>query len=121
MNKEIKNCLLTYANAVATTVQYESWSDAFCRSELKITNQKIIDIVKDQLDWKHLEKSEALDLGFVRWDEDLYLIPLWLLPVLPIGTKLVCISGNEIVYNGENIDKDIRFGCLAYGIIIKEN
>ena len=26
----------------------------------------------------------------------------------------------EIVYDGTNVDNDIRFGCLAYGINIKE-
>lgn len=50
---------------------------------------------------------------------DVRLLPLYLLPILPIGTKLYCISGKEIVYDGNNIDNDNRFGWLAYGIKIK--
>lgn len=49
----------------------------------------------------------------------MYLIPIWLLPVLPVGTKLTCINGAEIVYDGKNIDNDVRFGCLAYGVRVK--
>ena len=59
----------------------------------------------------------------MRWDEDmpdLWLFPLYLLPILPIGTKLTTIGGEEIIYDGSNVDNDHRFGCIAYGIIIKE-
>ena len=48
------------------------------------------------------------------------MIPLWLLPIIPVGTELTSISGETIIYNGTNIDKDIRFGCLAWGIHIPE-
>lgn len=48
------------------------------------------------------------------------LLPLYLLPILPVGTKLVSIFGKEVVYDGNNVDKDIRFGCLAYGIKVKQ-
>ena len=35
MKKEIINCLTWYANRVAETVQYETWSDEYARKELK--------------------------------------------------------------------------------------
>ena len=46
----------------------------------------------------------------------LRLIPLYLYPSLPIGITLTSIDGEEIVFDGSNIDTDARFGCLAWGI-----
>lgn len=59
----------------------------------------------------------------MRWSDaypDLFLLPLYILPILPIGTKLITIVGEEIVYDGTNVDKDTRVGCLAYGIEIRD-
>lgn len=58
----------------------------------------------------------------MKWDDesDLYLIPLYLLSFIPIGTKLTSIDGETVIYDGTNIDNDIRFGCIAYGINIPE-
>lgn len=123
MKKEIKRCLTWYASMVATTVQYESWSDEFCRKEIKKVTEKLTEELKNHIDWGKLTVEEALDLGFAKWSEDtpdLYLIPLYLLPILPIGTKLTCISGETLTYDGKNVDNDIRFGCIAYGIEIKD-
>lgn len=47
---------------------------------------------------------------------NLWLIPLYLVTIIPIGTKLTDIGGNDILYDGNNIDLDIRFGKIAYGI-----
>lgn len=123
MKIEIINCLTWYATKVAETVQYESWSDGFCRKEIKESTDKFVEALKERLDWNSLTKEEARELRFMLWDEeqpDLYLIPLYLLPVIPIGTELTCISGEKVVYDGHNVDNDIRFGCIAYGIEIKE-
>lgn len=51
----------------------------------------------------------------------LYLIPLYLYPSLPIGITLTCIDGEEIVFDGSNIDTDARFGCIAWGIKPKKD
>lgn len=51
---------------------------------------------------------------------NLWLIPLYLFPIIPIGLKVTCINGEEIVNDGHNLDDDIRFGCVAYGIKIKK-
>lgn len=78
--------------------------------------------LKYELDKGHLTKDEfdkmvANEKNII----GLYLIPLYLYPSLPIGIKLICINGEEIVFNGSNIDTDIRFGCIAYGIKPKQN
>lgn len=46
----------------------------------------------------------------------LRLITLYLYPSLPIGIILTSIDGKEIAFDGSNIDTDVRFGCLAWGI-----
>lgn len=122
MKNEIRDCFTWYANRVAETVQYTSWSDEFCRKEINEATYKFLNELQKYIDWPNLTKDEAIELRFCRWSEDepdLYLIPLYLLPILPRGTKLTTIGGEEIVYDGTNVDKDIRFGCLAYGITIK--
>lgn len=120
MKSEIINYLTWYANQVAQTVQYP-WNDEFCRKEIKEAHDKLIDELKKHINISHLTKEEAIELRFGRWSDEtpnLYLIPLWLLPIIPVGTELTSIFGNKIVYDGANIDTDIRFGCLAYGIEI---
>lgn len=51
----------------------------------------------------------------------LRLIPLYLYPSLPIGITLTSIDGEEIVFDGSNIDTDIRFGCIAWSIKPKKD
>ena len=47
-------------------------------------------------------------------------IPLWLFPLLPIGTEVISIFGDKIIYDGKNVNNDIRMGCIAYGIVPKK-
>lgn len=51
----------------------------------------------------------------------LRLIPLYLYPSLPIGITLTSIDGEEKVFDGSNIDTDVRFGCIAWGIKPKKD
>lgn len=69
-------------------------------------------ITKEEFDKK--VSSEKNTLG-------LRLIPLYLYPSLPIGITLTSIDGEEIVFDGSNIDTDIRFGCLTWGIKPKKD
>lgn len=122
MKSEITNCLTWYANQVAETVQYTNWSDEFCREDIKRATDRFVNELKKHIDFDNLTEEEAQELRFGKWSDDepdLYLVPLYLLPILPIGTKLTCINGEEIVYDGKNIDNETRFGCLAYGIRVK--
>ena len=123
MKDEIRNCFTWYANKVAETVQYENWSDEFCRKEIKDSTDRFLIELNKYIDWSHLTKEEAIELRFGRWSDeqpDLYLLPLYILPIVPIGTKLTTIGGEEVIYDGTNVDKDIRFGLLAYGITITD-
>lgn len=51
----------------------------------------------------------------------LRLIPLYLYPSLPIGITLTSICGEERVFDGSNIDTDVRYGCIAWGIKPKKD
>ena len=51
----------------------------------------------------------------------LRLIPLYLYPSLPIGITLTSIGGEEVVFDGSNIDTDIRCGYIAWGIKPKKD
>lgn len=119
MKKEIVNCLTWYANKVAETVQYTSWSDELCRKEIKKAHDLLMNELKKHINWNTLTREEAIELRFRRWSDEnpnLYLIPLWLLPIVPVGIELTTISGYKFIYNGSNVDIDTRFGCIAYGV-----
>ena len=122
MKRELINCFTWYVNRVAETVEYEAWSDEFCRDVNRRTHERFTDELRKYIDLSKLTREEAIELRFMRWDEesDLYLIPLYLLSFIPIGTKLTSIGGETVIYDGTNIDNDIRFGCIAYGINIPE-
>lgn len=124
MKQEIINWFTWYANKVAETVQYESWSNEFCRKENKINTVAFLNALKEYVNWDALTKEEAIELGFIVYSKEtpnLLLLPLYILPILPIGTELVSINGNKIVYDGTNVDKDTRYGWIAYGIVIEDN
>lgn len=123
MKREIVNCFTWYASQIAQTVQYENWSDEFCREEVRASTEKFLKLLKENIDFEHLTRVEARELRFMIWSDeksDLLLIPLYLLPIIPIGTELTSIFGEKVIYDGHNVDKDIRFGCVAWGIEIKE-
>lgn len=122
MKKEILDCLTRYACNVAEPVQYTMWSDEFCRKELKNSTDLFLEEIRKYIDWDNLTKKEAEELGFKRWssNDDLYLIPLYLLPIVPIGTELTSIFHEKVIYDGSNVDYDVRFGCIAFGIYLKD-
>lgn len=121
MKPQIMHLLTWYANRIEMACEYyHEPNDIY--TEIKIVRKQFLEALKDLIDFNNLSKQEAIELRFGKWSEEdpnLYLIPIWLLPILPIGTKLTSINGDEIVYDGKNIDKDTRFGCLAYGVRVK--
>lgn len=126
MKKELVNHFVWLANRLSELNTY-NWGAKFKEEELKNTfgtfykslqkesNKPLIDISK-------MTVGTAKEMGFCKWDEnsDLYLFPLWFMPLIPIGTEVTSIGGEKIIYDGTNLDNDIRFGCLAYGIELKE-
>ena len=71
-----------------------------------------------------LTTAEASLIGFTKWSEDdpnLYLIPSWLYPALPVGLQVTGISGEVSEFSPETHDSESRYGCLAYGINLVES
>lgn len=76
-----------------------------------------ISFLESELDKGHLTEEEFYKkVENQRNTLGLRLIPLYLYPSLPIGITLTSIDGEEKVFDGSNIDTDIRFGCIAWGI-----
>lgn len=90
------------------------------QSEEDIEEQ--ISFLKSELEKGHLTKEEFdKKVANEKNTIGLRLIPLYLYPSLPIGIILTSIDGKEIAFDGSNIDTDVRFGCLAWGIKPKKD
>lgn len=111
------------ANRAAETVAYGgSWGVEFCQKEIKEAHDKMVEELRKHIDWNNLTVDDCKELRFNQWSDELpiWLIPIWLLDVIPAGMELTYISGEKVVFNSkEDIDIDTRFGCLAYGIFPK--
>lgn len=124
MKQNIVDCLTFLANAVAQGIVYEKhWSTEFCHKENKEAFKKVNNELSKALDWDKLTEQDCKELRFGVWEKGnpVRLIPIWLYKAIPMGTKLTSIGGEEIVFDGNNIDTDTRYGCLAWGIIPKAN
>lgn len=64
-----------------------------------------------------LDEKTLRALGLSPWDDKLWLIPHEWFAYIPLGFKLLCISGEEEVFDPKTTDDDMRFGMLAYGIV----
>jgi hypothetical protein len=67
---------------------------------------------------KQLDADELWDLGFNKFNDSLILIPLWAFNYIKDGEVLYCIDGCKNIKGQDDIDLDIRFGCIAYGFKI---
>lgn len=116
-SKAVRKILL---NNMAQCITYTNWSDKFVIEELR----RIPETLKKQefklIDPLDLTKGEMVELGFGMWDEEsgIMLIPLWILPYLVDSFPARSISGEDIFKKSE-MDTDVRFGCVAYGVVPK--
>ena len=114
--------------------QYDGWEDELSVKKICEAMQLIAD-VGAALDLPKLSNDELIDLGFRWWntpDKDgnsLLLIPIYLLPSLPKGTKITSIGlddglddgyGEDAIIGEVEIDDDIRMGMIPYGFIRKK-
>lgn len=84
--------------------------------------EKAIVYLQSELNKGHLTQEE-FDKKVAKEKNTLglRLIPLYLYPSLPAGITLTSIDGEEIVFDGSNIDTDTRMGYTAYGIKPKKD
>jgi hypothetical protein len=113
---ECVGVMLNLANTAACAYQYKGWDNAFCREEIQKTHERMLQ--EYEVDPNDFTLEELCRIGFAKWDEDsgLILAPLWILPFLQKGIELTCIDGTKVIVGQDDIDNDIRFGCISYGI-----
>lgn len=119
MDQRLVNHFTWLANKLAESNTY-NWSTEFKVNELKKAFNTFYESAKKlELDLEKLTVDELREMRFCKWDDEsnLWLIPLWFVPLLPVGIELTNIGGGKVKYTGDNIDLDIRFGCIAYGIV----
>lgn len=105
----------TLTESQCKALHFGSW-----QSEEDIEEE--ISCLQSALDKGHLTKEEFdKKVANEKNTLGLRLIPLYLYPSLPIGITLTSIGGEEIVFDGSNIDTDVRFGCIALGIKPKKD
>ena len=118
MKEEIQNCMSWLVNSVAPYYVYK-WRE---NKELIEYYDEFYDELEKHIDFNNLTIDEALELRFKLWDEDtdLYLFPLYLVPIIPQGIEVTSIRGETYEYDKDTADNDIRFGCVAYGLVLTE-
>ena len=110
--------------------QYIDWANLTAKDceELRFGKWANDDDIKEDINYlEKLLKEEKITQAEFETKKQKYLntkglmlIPLWLFPLLPIGTEVISIFGDKIIYDGKNVNNDIRMGCIAYGIVPKK-
>jgi hypothetical protein len=115
----MKNVGKVLMNNIQMGLSYDEWSDEFSYKEIKDRYSK----VKEELngiigDITAMSAEELKELGFTKWDEEseIHLIPLWAFDLIPDGTELESIDGDKVTKGKDEIDLDVRFGCIAWGL-----
>lgn len=106
---------------VSCYLVYDSWE--LTKDKLKERQQKHLNIVfknnpisKEELD--DFTSEQLKELGLAVWAEEgieLWLLPLTLVPLLDPELEVTAIDNTTAKL--KDVDLDIRFGCIAYGII----
>lgn len=85
---------------------------------------KFYSSVNTSIEWDDLTRDDFLSLGFMCYgyeQEDpyeLWLIPIWLYPIIPDGLQLEDIHMNSFLFNRETTPYETFYGCMTYGIKI---
>ena len=114
MKREIKNCLTWLANQIALDYIY---GDKFHSN--KEIMEKFYDSIKNEIEWNTMTTQQAKELRFARWSDDmpnLWLIPIWLYPVIPDDLPLICINGKKPIRQRESI---LTFVSDAWHMVLK--
>lgn len=125
--KDVKEAMTVFLNELNKHIDWENLTHEDCdelrfgrwQSEVNV-EEEISALTRELKEGKITLQEYEKEVEERRNTLGVRFLPLYILPILPIGTKLVSISGKEVTYDGNNIDTDIRFGCLAYGIKIKK-
>lgn len=111
----MKNYKRMCSSLIADIASYSSWSDEFCRMEINELYAKLVKEFND-IDFTQFTMDELKQFDFKMWDENIILMPVWVIDCLPDGAVVTSIDGDEITFDkSKGLDKDQRFGATAYG------
>ncbi len=95
---------------------YEQWTDEFSRKKVReVWGNKQGKRFLSKEEIMGINRSSLWTLGFANWDGKLVLIPLWAFHCIAPGEEVVSISGETKVIGKDEIDLDVRGGCIALG------
>lgn len=123
MKKEIQEGMSWLVNTLCMSNLSDEWDNEDRIEHSKESFDKFYNHIKDHIDFNNLTTEEAAELRFVEFSShlpNLWLIPLYLLPILPKGLRLTPLSGRDVWVGEDHIDDDCKNGCLAYGLIIED-
>lgn len=110
-------------NAAASVNEYnDRWGAEFSFKELaagfspnkSLGWEEIPIVTGDEL--KSLSRETLYSYGFGNWDGKLLLIPLWLVNFLDPHMEVTSIMDDKSTL--AKCDKDVRGGCIAFGLFI---
>jgi hypothetical protein len=122
---KIRNIQRRILTAASETVVYQTnWGQEYalknitsaCSPEDSFSFPVIETMTLDDL--RTCSREELYSVWFGNWEDDLLLIPLYLVPFIYKFEKVHSISGQESMLM--NCDSDARFGCIAYGFYLEE-
>jgi hypothetical protein len=114
--KILRSALLTVAMRAAMGAAYPTWSDEFARKEVRDTWSDTSEQFT-LMELARVPEGVLRNYGFSRWSEedDLMLVPLWAFNRIADGEHLICIDGTNAIKGTDDVDLDVRGGCLAFG------
>ena len=120
---EFTKGLLIVTNAVAEVNTYTHWSYGTKEDVLKEGCVRFYNYIEKHagIDFNNMTPDVAERLGMMHWENGLWLFPLWMLPIIPEGLEVETINGHKFKFDIKTSNNDIRYGCVGYGIRIKEN
>ncbi len=121
MQKQVEKCFTWLANYLSESIFYDEWGDAFCRNNNIEVFETFYNEIGAVLDFTKITTEMADILQFQKWSNGMWLIPLYIVPLIPEGTELTGVDGSIVEYHPGEIDLAVQFGCIPYGIFINED
>ena len=116
MKKQVEKCFTWLANYLSESIFYDEWDDEFCRENNIGVFETFYNEIGAVLDFTKITNEMADILQFQKWNNGMWLIPLYMVPLIPEGTELTAIDGSIVQYHPGEIDLAVSFGCIPYGI-----
>ena len=112
MKKELQTCFVYLANRLSVSFVYDKWTNKVKVAELKLGFKTFYDELAEHIDFTNLTVEEAKELRFKKWDDEmlnLWLFPLYLVPIIPDGLEITYIDGSKGKYKASKMNNNITF------------